>query len=113
MTKFKSMTEEEFTKLYKNLPVKQLMRALGYHDRNGKFHPISKRFIDRLRIKYGLPTKDVSGRPQTYLQFKGDPPKGGSEVISILEKVRREEFQENAGDVMEYLADKSSFKFQK
>ena len=34
-------------------------------------------------------------------------------VRKVLEKVRRDEYKDNAGDVTEFLADRASFKYQK
>lgn len=116
MTKFKSMSEEDFTFLYENLPVKKLARALGYHDKNGKFHQFSIRSIQKRRVECNLKMKEHKGRyGQTcfWKDEKSNDNETYGKIRSILERVRKDEYQENAGNVMEYLADKASFKFQK
>lgn len=114
--KFKSMTQEEFTFLYNNLPVKKLARALGYYDKNGKFHPVTLKFIQKRRDAYGLEPKEHQGRPAEKFYWRDEAEENietMGRVRQVLEKVRKDEYKDKARDVMEFLADKESFKYQK
>ena len=114
--RFKSMTREEFTFLYNNLPVKKLARALGYYDKNGKFHPMTLKFIQKRRDAYGLERKTHLGRPDEKFYWKDETDEmieTMGRVRKVLEKVRRDEYKDKAGDVTDFLADRASFKYQK